>query len=47
MLLAYVMRRAGTFTMEDKVKMLEFVSKMAQDPFNSIEVPQPLKQIVS
>ena len=44
MLLAYVMRRAGTFTMEDKVKMLEFVSKMAQDPLNSIEVPQPLSK---
>jgi len=33
MLLSYVMRRVGTFTMEDKVRMLEFVSKMAQNPF--------------
>jgi len=36
MLLSYVMRRAGTFTMEDKVRMLEFISKMAQNPFHSI-----------
>jgi len=32
MLLAYVIHRAGTFTMEEKVKMLEFVSVMAQNP---------------
>ena len=32
MLLVYVMRRAGTFTMEEKVKMLEFVGHMASNP---------------
>jgi hypothetical protein len=32
MLLAYVMRRAGTFTMEEKVKMLEFIGYMALNP---------------
>ena len=32
MLMAYVMRRAGTFTMEEKVKMLEFIGSMAQNP---------------
>lgn len=32
MFLAYVMRRAGTFTLEDKVKMVEFLAHMAQNP---------------
>jgi hypothetical protein len=32
MLLVYVMRRAGTFTMEEKVRMLEFVSAMISSP---------------
>ena len=32
MLLAYVIRRAGTFSMEEKVKMLEFVGYMALNP---------------
>ena len=31
-LLAYVMRRAGTFTMSEKVEMLEFVSRMVRNP---------------
>jgi hypothetical protein len=30
--MAYVMRRAGTFSMEDKVKMIEFLAYMAQNP---------------
>tara|TARA_Y100000389_G_scaffold43180_1_gene37845 strand:+ start:3864 stop:4115 length:252 start_codon:yes stop_codon:yes gene_type:complete len=30
--LAYVMRRAGTFSLEDKVKMVEFLGHMAQNP---------------
>lgn len=30
--LAYVMRRAGTFSLEDKVKMVEFLTHMAQNP---------------
>lgn len=29
MLLAYVMRRAGTFTMEEKIKMLDFIGKLS------------------
>jgi hypothetical protein len=32
MFLAYVMRRAGTFSMEDKVRMIEFLSYMALNP---------------
>ena len=32
MLLSYVMRRAGTFSMEEKVRMLEFVGYMALNP---------------
>jgi len=30
--LAYVMRRAGTFSMEEKVEMIEFLSHMALNP---------------
>lgn len=30
--MAYVMRRAGTFSMKDKVKMVEFLAHMAQNP---------------
>jgi len=30
--MAYVMRRAGTFSLEDKVKMIEFLAHMAQNP---------------
>ena len=37
MFLAYVMRRAGTFSMEDKVKMIEFLSYMAANPDSRIE----------
>ena len=36
MFLAYVMRRAGTFSMEEKVKMIEFVSYMALNPNRAI-----------
>ena len=32
MFMAYVMRRAGTFSLEDKVKMIEFLAHMAQNP---------------
>jgi hypothetical protein len=32
MFLAYVMRRAGTFSMEDKVKMIEYLGYMALNP---------------
>ena len=32
MFLAYVMRRAGTFSMEEKVKMIEFLTYMALNP---------------
>jgi hypothetical protein len=32
MFLSYVLRRAGTFSMEDKVKMIEFLSYMALNP---------------
>jgi hypothetical protein len=32
MLLAYVMRRAGTFTMNEKIKMIDFISYMALNP---------------
>ncbi len=32
MFLGYVMRRAGTFSMEDKVNMIEFLSYMALNP---------------
>src|SRR5210317_2416630 len=32
MFLGYVMRRAGTFSMEEKVKMIEFLSYMALNP---------------
>jgi len=37
MFLAYVMRRAGTFSMCEKVKMLEFLSHMATHPGSRIE----------
>ena len=30
--MAYVMRRAGIFSLEDKVKMVEFLAHMAQNP---------------
>ena len=32
MFLAYVMRRAGTFSMQEKVEMIEFLSYMALNP---------------
>ena len=41
-LLAYVMRRAGTFTMEQKVRMLEFISTMAQNPDQRVSLVQRL-----
>ena len=37
MFLAYVMRRAGTVSMLEKVKMLEFLSYMAVNPDSRIE----------
>ena len=37
MLLAYVMRRAGTFSMEEKVRMLEFINYMAINPDTFIQ----------
>jgi len=39
MLLAYVMRRAGTFSMEEKVKMIEFLGYMAANPHARIAGP--------
>jgi len=36
MFLSYVMRRAGTFSMEDKVNMIEFLSYMALNPNKAI-----------
>ena len=32
MLMAYVIRRAGTFSMDEKVRMLEFITTMALNP---------------
>lgn len=32
MLMSYVMRRVGTFSMEEKVRMLEFINTMALNP---------------
>lgn len=37
MFLAHVMRGAGTFSMEEKVKMIEFLSYMATHPDSRIE----------
>ena len=42
MLMAYVMRRPGTFTMEEKVKMLEFIGNMAQNPDQKVTLTQRL-----
>jgi hypothetical protein len=42
MLLAHVMRRTGTFTMEEKVRMLEFISGMAQNPNHKVSLVQKL-----
>jgi hypothetical protein len=36
MFLAYVMRRAGTFSMDEKVKMIEFLSYMALNPNKAV-----------
>jgi len=36
MFLAYVMRRAGTFSMEEKVKMIEFIGYTALNPNKAI-----------
>ena len=36
MFLAYVMRRAGTFSMEEKVKMIEFLNYMALNPNRAV-----------
>ena len=36
--LAYVMRRAGTFSLKDKVKMVEFLAHMAQNPEDNIDI---------
>jgi len=40
MLFSYVLRRTGTFTMEEKVRMLEFISKMAQNPDRKVSLTQ-------
>jgi len=37
MFLAYLLRRAGTFSMDEKVKMIEFLSYMAVNPDSRIE----------
>lgn len=38
-LLCYVAKRAGTFSIEDKVRLLEFISYVAQNPdANSEEI---------
>ena len=37
MFMAYVMRRAGTFTMNEKIRMIDFVSYMAVNPDSRIE----------
>lgn len=36
MFLSYVMRRTGTFSLEEKVKMIEFLSYMATNPNSRI-----------
>lgn len=36
--MAYVMRRVGTFSLEDKVKMVEFLAHMAQNPEDNIDI---------
>jgi len=36
MFLSYVMRRTGTFSLEEKVKMIEFLSYMATNPNSKI-----------
>ena len=36
MFLAYLLRRAGTFSMEEKVKMIEFLSYMALNPNRAV-----------
>jgi hypothetical protein len=40
MLLLYVIRRAGTFTMEEKVRLIEFVAHLAQNPDADINLSQ-------
>ena len=37
MFLAYLLRRAGTFSMNEKVKMIEFLTYMATNPDSRIE----------
>ena len=37
MFMAYVIRRAGTFTMNEKIRMIDFVSYMAVNPDSRIE----------
>lgn len=44
MLVAYVMRRAGTFTMNEKIRMIEYVSYMALNP-NRVVHPSSLEVI--
>jgi hypothetical protein len=46
MFLAYVMRRAGTFSLEEKVKMIEFISYMAINPHQSLLQESYLKRII-
>lgn len=46
MLSAYVMRRVGTFSLEEKVKMIEFISFMAVNPHQSLLQESYLKHII-
>jgi hypothetical protein len=46
MLSAYVMRRVGTFSLEEKVKMIEFISLMAVNPHQSLLQESYLKYII-
>lgn len=39
MFLSYVMRRAGTFSMEEKVKMIEYFGYMALNPDKVVNLP--------
>lgn len=38
MFMAYVMRRAGTFSLEEKTKMVEFLGYVAQSPEDNIHI---------
>jgi hypothetical protein len=32
LLMSYVIKKAGTFSMKEKIKMIEFISHVAQNP---------------